>query len=92
MKDAPEVTYLFDEAKDHNLECGGDYAGMRHGITYGGNYEVEGPVCETTVQVHGTDEMKCRLPIVLRQENQNAYRGGILGMSPYDDAAGPLFV
>lgn len=44
------------------------------------------------MQVHGTDEMKCRLPIILRQENHSGYRGGILGLSPWDDAAGPLFV
>jgi hypothetical protein len=50
-------------------------------------------MCEATVKVHGTDEMMCRLPIILRQENHDAYAGGILGLAPPSSyASGPTFV
>ena len=48
--------------KDRNLDCS---EGTRHEIDYADGNVIEGPVCETSLQVHGTDEMKCRLPIIL---------------------------
>ena len=36
--------------------------------------------------------MKAHMPLILRQNDHNAYLGGILGLSPEDGMSGPLFV
>ena len=66
--DSPRTTYMYNEQKDRNLDCP---EGKTYKIDYMMGDAVEGPLCETTVQVHGTDEMKCRLPIVLRQDKSS---------------------
>lgn len=84
-------TLEFNEKLDDNLDCS---EGERHTITYADENKIEGPLCTTTVKVHGTDEMKCRLPVVLRQnlKGWKPYQGGILGLAPFDYASGPLLV
>ena len=84
--------YYFDEKRSSTLTC----SEKTKSIGYGGaSSSVEGPICEDEVKVWGTDDMETRMPIIL---NQASYDGGepsmagIMGLSPDDESAGPLFI
>ena len=72
--------------------------GEDHSIEYGGGWmTISGPVYEDYMQPQGAapDEVRAKMPIILKHVPRVTYAqpyGGILGLSPDDESAGPLFI
>lgn len=75
------------------LECSEE----RKYIQYGSG-EVEGPICQEDLLVYGTDDMEAHMPMILHEMPRGFKRkgfvtyDGILGLSPDDESAGPLYI
>lgn len=80
---------FFDETHSTSIK----YNNTEKSITYGSG-GVTGKVVSEYLQVYGSYNMSTYMPIILKRE----YRAirylydGILGLSPKDESAGPLFI
>lgn len=83
--------YYFDPSKSQTIDC----TGRQKYIKYGSGATV-GEICSDYLQVHNTGDMKARMyfieSVIKFDYGFPPFFGGILGLSPKDESAGPLFI
>lgn len=82
--------YYFNPSNSTTIQCTGEKRAAKYG-----SGKVRGEVCNDFLKVNNTDDMKARMPFL--EEKVQVDFGpsrwdGILGLSPADETAGPLFI